>query len=597
MSHATKADGARRPADNTLQDDGPIQDKLDESVKAARKEEKDMRLTLESQPEPPSRDLDVDEDQESQIRGRPRTSSYEDLFPRPSSSKDFFRRTSSSGGLFSRSSTYEDVFPGSSSHEGSFLRSSSYESLFPRSSSYEDLTYHDRQLGNAVPLPPRAEHDGEDRRRQESLIPQRRYSPAAELTAQATRPLLLTFDAFDTLFTPKEPIGKQYCDVARQFGLEFKEDKVMASFKTAFKTLNKSHPNYGRGNKGWTPEKWWTTLISRTLTPLLPRPSPSISDISDTLESSEISETPETNKSRPTPRPTLPPALAETLYTHFSTSAAYTLFPDVAPFLHHIGTASYSASQWAPRRTMLGILSNSDPRVRSILSSFPPPLGPIPIHASLFPARYMPHSRRTPAYAFGPAHFAFACLSYEAGVAKPDRRIFDKAVRMAQRSLNSLHFVARGTRTGRQILGDVRSEFHCLHVGDSKEMDVIGAVRAGWDVVLLDREMKEGIRTRVVKVPADEWDEKDEFKGWTEEEREKKARYVEITVVNSLMQLRHVVTKERLEGKDSPHSQVGKPVWIEPGKELIRTRFLHRRETKGRRLADSPRGDGTKILL
>ena len=243
--------------------------------------------------------------------------------------------------------------------------------------------------------------------------------PAPWQASKATRPLLLTLDAFDTLFTPKEPIAKQYCDVARTFGLDLEESAVKSSFKTAFKDMNTRFPNYGAFTS-MGPETWWTTLIIDSLTPLLPNTTSS-----------------------------LPIGLADTLYEHFSTSAAYTLFPDVLPFLTALGTAPQSTSAWPPRRTMLGVLSNSDPRVRSILSSFTPS---IPILPALFPPRQTPSSRRTPTPIFGPAHPAFAALSYETGMAKPDRRIFDRALRLAQGVLDRMHPVARLTRTGSQLL-------------------------------------------------------------------------------------------------------------------------------------------------
>ena len=44
--------------------------------------------------------------------------------------------------------------------------------------------------------------------------------------------LLLTLDAFGTLFVPREPIAKQYSDVARRYGLKGVSDKeVGLSFR------------------------------------------------------------------------------------------------------------------------------------------------------------------------------------------------------------------------------------------------------------------------------------------------------------------------------------------------------------------------------
>jgi len=376
--------------------------------------------------------------------------------------------------------------------------------------------------------------------------------------SKATRPLLLTLDAFDTIFTPKEPIAKQYCDVSRNFGLDLDESAVKSAFKTAFKDMNTRFPNYGAFTSV-DPETWWTTLINNTLTPLLPPSTPAL---------------------------TLPSGLANTLYDHFSTSAAYTLFPDVLPFLTALGAAGQSASAWPPRRTMLGILSNSDPRVRSILASFEPS---IPILPALFPPRATPASRRAPVPVFGPAHPAFAALSYETGMQKPDRRIFDRALRLAQGVLDSMHPVARLTRTGSELLDDVRSEFHCLHVGDEIGKDAVAALGAGWDFVLLDREQEEGVGTRVIEVSVN---------GDGNENGSGGRREVEITVVNSLLELRYVIRKERLEGKESPWNQTLNPVWLDPVEGHVRRRIpKDRKDLRGRKIIDAGNGDGTSILV
>lgn len=44
--------------------------------------------------------------------------------------------------------------------------------------------------------------------------------------------LILTFDAFGTLFTPREPIGKSYARIARKHGLGgFTDDQIESSFR------------------------------------------------------------------------------------------------------------------------------------------------------------------------------------------------------------------------------------------------------------------------------------------------------------------------------------------------------------------------------
>lgn len=93
---------------------------------------------------------------------------------------------------------------------------------------------------------------------------------------------LITFDAFGTLFTPREPIAKQYSDVARQLGLSgFTESALQSSFHTgmqthhgmpaanrlivdlattaAFKNESRRHPNYGKAS-GMLANQWWANV-------------------------------------------------------------------------------------------------------------------------------------------------------------------------------------------------------------------------------------------------------------------------------------------------------------------------------------------------
>jgi hypothetical protein len=69
--------------------------------------------------------------------------------------------------------------------------------------------------------------------------------------------LLICFDAFGTLFTPRKPVAQQYSEVARSFGLGgFSDDDIANSFKKAFKHESKTNPNYGK-KTGMGAEKWW----------------------------------------------------------------------------------------------------------------------------------------------------------------------------------------------------------------------------------------------------------------------------------------------------------------------------------------------------
>lgn len=84
----------------------------------------------------------------------------------------------------------------------------------------------------------------------------------------ARRNLLLCFDAFETLFHPKRPVAEQYAMVARQCGLDgFTTEDVQTSFKKAFSSESKAHPNYGKAS-GMGAPRWWTNVSIITLTSL-----------------------------------------------------------------------------------------------------------------------------------------------------------------------------------------------------------------------------------------------------------------------------------------------------------------------------------------
>jgi hypothetical protein len=80
------------------------------------------------------------------------------------------------------------------------------------------------------------------------------------------RNLLLCLDAFGTLFHPKQPIERQYAQVAAQHGLkDFENEATIAAlkqtFRTAFKEETKRHPNYGK-SVGLDASKWWGNVCT-----------------------------------------------------------------------------------------------------------------------------------------------------------------------------------------------------------------------------------------------------------------------------------------------------------------------------------------------
>ncbi|KAK0777128.1 hypothetical protein LTR91_022988 [Friedmanniomyces endolithicus] len=251
----------------------------------------------------------------------------------------------------------------------------------------------------------------------------------------AKRNLLICFDAFGTLFKPKRPIAQQYGEVARGLGLSgFTDEQVSKSFKAAFKHETKENPNFGKSN-GLNSTTWWTNIIQNTFNPLVG------------------------------PSPTLTQHLAPALLYRFSSEEAYNLLPDVLPLLQDLRTHPPHGID----RIAVGVITNSDDRVPSVLTSLGLRISPLTYGSGGVKAKT----------GMGEGNDVdFTVMSYDVGFEKPDRRMFGAAEEM----LASLP-VAVGTEPGSWVK---------VFVGDEFEKDVVGAQEAGWLGVLL-REAASGV--------------------------------------------------------------------------------------------------------
>lgn len=118
----------------------------------------------------------------------------------------------------------------------------------------------------------------------------------------------------------------------------------------------------------------------------------------------------------------------------------------------------------------MGVVTNSDDRVPSILSSF---------GLNVSPLRY--GTPGGPPVSPGEEYdIDFHCMSYDVGVEKPDRRIFQAAELMLSRVIAS--------RAGRTPSPAELESWQKIYVGDEYAKDAVGATNAGWNPVLLDVE-------------------------------------------------------------------------------------------------------------
>ncbi|KAJ9490358.1 hypothetical protein VN97_g2901 [Penicillium thymicola] len=297
-------------------------------------------------------------------------------------------------------------------------------------------------------------------------------TPATRLVPASSRTLLLTFDAFGTLFHPRLPIPEQYAATAHQFGLSrtaVTPDKLETAFRDTYRAQMRQYPNYGRadvlqGQYGG-PRQWWEEVIRGSFQRVL---------------STENGETrPETSKEH------VPDAMVEALLDRFAGAEGYALYDDVLPFFRRMRKLK-SAHKWSFDRIVVGVVSNSDDRVPAVLKSLGLTVGDMRADQDKSSIDLPGFEERSNKQDTASEHYKYhadrnlkldidmVITSYEAGQEKPHRLIFDVARRQALR-------VSRPWLTR-------RTKFSSVHVGDDYKKDCTAATDAGWESYLLIRD-------------------------------------------------------------------------------------------------------------
>ena len=192
------------------------------------------------------------------------------------------------------------------------------------------------------------------------------------------------FDAAETLFTTRGSVGEIYAGVARKYGSQASSEDIQAAFLNNFRAGPVTTADQKR---------WWRDLVYRVFSQV------------GMFENFD--------------------RFFDEVYDRFRDSQGWVLFPETLGVLE----------QLKQRRLKLGIISNFDSRIYSVMDSL------------------------------GIRQFFDAVvLSSETGYCKPDPEIF---------------------AAGSSAIGVDPSE--ALFVGDSPQDDVEAAIRAGFSAVLIDR--------------------------------------------------------------------------------------------------------------
>ena len=135
--------------------------------------------------------------------------------------------------------------------------------------------------------------------------------------------------------------------------------------------------------------------------------------------------------------------------------------------LQHLHESSANAKNF--EQIVVGVITNSDPRVPEVLSSLGLSISPLRYGS---PAPEQPNTRQR-------YDVNFSVMSYDVGHEKPNVQIFRAAEDMLDPALK-----ARGdTSTSRDP-----NAWEKIYVGDEYNKDVVGARNAKWDAILISEE-------------------------------------------------------------------------------------------------------------
>lgn len=222
----------------------------------------------------------------------------------------------------------------------------------------------------------------------------------------------------------------------------------------AFKKQAKQYPNFGKA-AGMGAEKWWSVVGLTRLLQCMEGGSRA-----DGRQIIRNTFTPIVKKDQE-----IPQELIQNLLRRFWCKTGYSLFPDVQSLLHTL-RRHYKTNDG---RIVVGVITNSDPRVPDVLSS---------LGLRVSPLRYGSAANNGKPTA-AEHDVDFTVMSYDVGHEKPDRRIFEAAEEMLDVALKADKAAAGSSQ---------RSEWRKVYVGDEYDKDVVGAVGAGWNAVLIDRD-------------------------------------------------------------------------------------------------------------
>ncbi|CAM1300288.1 Uncharacterised protein g2664 [Pycnogonum litorale] len=76
---------------------------------------------------------------------------------------------------------------------------------------------------------------------------------------------LVTFDVTNTLLQFRHPVGVQYSNVMKIYGIKSDPALVESAFKHHYKQQHKDYPNFGAGTSNMDAYRWWSNVVTNTI--------------------------------------------------------------------------------------------------------------------------------------------------------------------------------------------------------------------------------------------------------------------------------------------------------------------------------------------
>jgi HAD superfamily hydrolase (TIGR01549 family) len=275
------------------------------------------------------------------------------------------------------------------------------------------------------------------------------------------RPKVITLDITGTLLTPNKSIAEIYTQSAAKVGIKISNlDTLSNAFNRAYRECNDLFPNFGHGQLP-SSRQWWYQVVARTF---------SQAGYNLPYQQQDI--------------------LFETIYSDFALSDHYHIYSDVIPFLNFIGKYNdYIKDPQRRKKLYEGqreklqsclIASSSENEDDECILSYAFHYQPILVGIiSNGDARYQ--DSILPLLNIS-RYINFCVVSGNLGSRKPDYPIFDTA-RIKANQLST--YLGLGQQT-------IETQ-DCLHVGDSLNEDIIGAMNANFSAAYMLRDPRHEI--------------------------------------------------------------------------------------------------------